>query len=127
MRIKTPLLSHELEGSVYLASPAANGEAGRNPFDSLVALYLVAEDPVSGVLVKLAGEGGLDERTLQVSTSFKNAPQVPFEELTLNLFGGQRGSLTTPARCGAYATSAIFTPWSGPEEVRLPLRPRTSR
>ena len=88
VRIKTPLLSHELEGSVYLASPAPNGEAGRNPFGSLVALYLVAEDPVSGVLVKLAGEGHVDEGSLRISTTFKNTPQVPFEELRLNLFGG---------------------------------------
>ena len=63
------MLSHELEGAVYLASPAPNGEAGRNPFDSLVALYIVAEDPVSGVLVKLAGEGHIDEGTLRISTT----------------------------------------------------------
>jgi hypothetical protein len=112
--IRTPLLSHELEGGVYLASPAPNGtsEPGRNPFDSLVALYIVAEDPVSGVLVKLAGEGHVDERTLQISTSFKNTPQVPFEELHMHLFGGQRASVTTPETCGSYATSALFTPWS---------------
>ncbi len=119
VHIKTPLLSHELEGSVYLASPASNGEAGRNPFNSLVALYLVAEDPVSGVLVKLAGEGQLDEGTLRISTTFKNAPQVPFEELRLDLFGGPRASLTTPALCGSYATNAVFTPWSGTGEVSV--------
>jgi uncharacterized repeat protein (TIGR01451 family) len=125
VRIKTPLLSHELEGGVYLASPAPNGEAGQNPFNSLVALYIVAEDPVSGVLVKLAGEGHVDEGTLQISTSFRNTPQVPFEELSMHLFGGQRASLTTPATCGAYATSALFTPWSDPEEVSevSPLEP----
>ncbi len=119
VRIKTPLLSHELEGSVYLASPAPNSEAGKNPFNSLVALYIVAEDPVSGVLVKLAGEGHVDEGTLQISTTFKNAPQVPFEELALELFGGPRASVTTPPVCGSYATSAIFTPWSGTEPVSV--------
>src|SRR5262249_30871751 len=115
VRIKTPLLSHELEGSVYLASPAPNGasEPGKNPFDSLVALYLVAEDPVSGVLVKLAGQGELDESTLRVSTTFRNAPQVPFEDLRLDLFDGPRASVSTPAFCGGYATDASFSSWSG--------------
>jgi hypothetical protein len=122
VRIKTPLLSHELEGSVYLASPAPNGEPGRNPFGSLVALYLVAEDPVSGVLVKLAGEGHVDEGTLRISTTFRNTPQVPFEDLKLDLFGGPRASVSTPALCGSYATDAIFTPWSGtgPVSVQAP-------
>jgi hypothetical protein len=113
VHIRTPLLSHELEGYAFLASPAPNGEGGRNPFGSLVALYLVAEDPVSGVLVKLAGEGHVDEGTLRVSTTFANTPQVPFEELKLELFGGPRASVTTPPACGAYATEGLFTPWSG--------------
>jgi hypothetical protein len=78
-----------------------------------VALYLVAEDPVSGVLVKLAGEGHLDEGSLRISTTFKNTPQVPFEELQIKLFGGPRASVTTPPSCGDYATDAAFTPWSG--------------
>ncbi len=119
VHIKTPLLSHELEGAVYLASPAPNREEGRNPFGSLVALYLVAEDPVSGVLVKLAGKGELNERTLGVATTFTNAPQVPFEELKLDLFGGPRASLSTPAHCGAYPTEAAFTPWSGTGTIDL--------
>ncbi|HTZ64056.1 MAG TPA: hypothetical protein VMB51_08125 [Solirubrobacteraceae bacterium] len=125
VKIKTPLLSHELEGSLYLATPAPNGasEPGQNPFNSLVALYLVAEDPISGVLVKLVGEGTLSESTLELSTSFENAPQVPFEELTLNLFGGPRASLSTPARCGAFSAQAAFTPWSGAQTLQLASPP----
>jgi hypothetical protein len=119
VRIKTPLLSHELEGSLYLGTPAPGGEGGKNPFGSLLALYLVAEDPVSGVLVKLAGEGHVDESTLRISTTFRNTPQVPFEDLKINLFGGPRASVSTPPSCGDYATDAAFTPWSGTPTVNV--------
>ena len=99
---------------MYLAEPAPNGEAGRNPFDSLVALYIVAEDKEAGVLVKLAGEGRLNQSTGQLTTSFRGTPQLPFEELRVELFGGQRASLSTPAVCGTYPTLAEFVPWSLP-------------
>jgi hypothetical protein len=122
VKIRTPLLSHELEGGVYLASPAPKEEEGKNPFNSLVALYVVAEDPVSGVLVKLAGEGRVDENTLQIGTTFANTPQVPFEELRMHLFGGERASVTTPSLCGAYAAEGLFTPWSGAPAVLAPPR-----
>ena len=122
VHINTPLLAKELEGSVYLAEPAPNGEADKNPFGSLVALYLVAEDPEAGVLVKLAGEGSVNESTGQVATTFRSTPQLPFEELDVELFGGQRASVSTPSFCGAYPTQAIFTPWSGaaPDTVSSP-------
>ena len=99
--IKTPLLPNPLKGFVYLAAPQNFRDAPpENPFKSLVAMYLVAEDPVSGTLVKLPGKRLVDEATGQIIATFANNPQLPFEDAELEFFGGERAPLATPARCG---------------------------
>ncbi len=106
VKVNTPLLPNPLEGAVYLAAQSAN------PFGSLIAMYMIVEDPVSGSLVKLTGEVTLSD-TGQIVTTFKNTPDVPFEDLELHFFGGERAPLSTPSRCGTYTTTAVFTPWDG--------------
>lgn len=107
--IKTPVLANPVLGSVYLA------EQNANPFSSLVAMYIVAEDASAGILVKLAGRVALDLATGQLTSTFENTPQVPFEDLKLQFFGGPRAPLTTPPTCGLYQAIASFTPWSSAE------------
>ncbi len=104
--IDSPLLENELKGSVYM------GEQDADPFTSPLVMYVVAEDPGSGVRVKLAGEIQIaaDGRLTSI---FRNTPPLPFETLRLHLFDGPRATLATPAYCKSYETNASFTPWSG--------------
>jgi hypothetical protein len=111
VHVNSPDLAHELEGGVYIA------EQNNNPFGSLFALYIAAEDPLSGIRVKLAGEVHLNEATGQIQSTFSDTPQVPFESFSLRFFEGQRASLSTPALCGTYAAQASFTPWSSPSAL----------
>jgi hypothetical protein len=114
--VHTPLLKNPLHGAVYLAKPAPNGEPGQNPFNSLLALYVVAEEPEAGIRVKLAGEAKLNGQTGQITTIFADTPQVPFEDFEVDLDSGPRASLTTPPLCGSYEPAALFSPWSLPNE-----------
>jgi len=117
--IRTPLLppTQPLKGSVYIASQNAN------PFGSLIAIYLVAEDPVSGTLVRIAGQTHLSA-TGQLTTTFEDSPQAPFEDAELHFFGGERAPLTSPAHCGAYTTTASLTPWTGGAPVNISSDPK---
>jgi hypothetical protein len=120
VRIKTPLLpagQYLEEGGLYLATPAPNGEGSKNPFNSLIALYIVVKDPISGVLLKLPGEVSLDPSTGQLSTTFQNTPDLNAEDIEVSLTAGPRAPLASPAACGTYPVQASFTPWSGTAPV----------
>jgi hypothetical protein len=120
VKIVSPLLppGQPLEGSIYLATPAPNEEQGNNPFNSTVAMYIVARDPISGTLVKLPGRVTLDQQTGRISSTFEDTPQLAFEDAEIHFFGGERAPLATPAHCGTYTTEATFTPWSGNPPVK---------
>lgn len=114
VRISTPLLEHEMRGGVYLAKVDTEPFLGDEPETPLV-LYILAEDPASGVRVKLAGALRLDPASGQLTATFANTPPLPFEDLTVSLFGGPQASQSTPPFCGTYATSVAFDSWAGSE------------
>jgi hypothetical protein len=109
VEIDTPLLDHPLPGAVYLAAQ------GDNPFHSLLAIYVAVDDPATGVIVKLAGHVQPNAETGQLTTTFEENPQLPFDELKFHFFGGPRAPLTTPSTCGTKTTSTDLTPWTSPE------------
>jgi hypothetical protein len=107
VKIETPLLPEPLEGGFYLASQDTNLVEER------LVSYIVAKNPVSGVLVKLAGEVHVDPGTGQLTSVFRGTPPVPFSKLTISLFGGGRAAQSTPPLCGTYTPTAAFVPSSG--------------
>jgi hypothetical protein len=109
VELETPLLEKPLGGSVYLAAQEAN------PFKSLLALYVVIDDPTTGVLIKLPGEVSLNEQTGQMTATFDNNPQLPFSNLKLRFKSGSRAPVVTPVACGTYTTTTSLTPWSAPD------------
>lgn len=117
--IDSPLLeTGELaEGSLYVAQPNDPGTAGEeNPFDSLVAMYLVARVRQRGVIVKSAGKVDLDPSTGQITTTFDELPQLPFSDFKLHFREGARAPLVTPPSCGEKTTVAKLYPYSNPGE-----------
>jgi hypothetical protein len=107
VEVDTPLLAEPLDGSLYLAAPH------QNPSGSLLAGYIVVEG--QGVKVKLAGEFHADPTTGQITASFLQNPELPFEDFKFEVFGGARGALRTPPTCGTYTTGSVLTPFSAPE------------
>jgi hypothetical protein len=115
VQLHTPLLPNSLPGDVYVGQPQcspcspADAAAGR-----MVRLFIQIDDPASGVVVKLPGTVSVDQSTGQLTSTFLQNPQLPFDELQLSLKGGSRAPLVNPDSCGTFTTTSDFAPWSAP-------------
>jgi hypothetical protein len=120
VEVTTPLLDKVLHGTIYLAAQRAN------PFGSDFAVYLVVEDPETGIVAKLAGLVQPSESEAgQITATFDDNPQVPLEDVNVDFFSGPRASLINPDVCGHYSTETKLTPWSA-QDPDQPLLSETT-
>lgn len=124
IRIDTPLLDLPAEGSLFIAQtddPATTTPGAENPFDSLLAMYMVARVPERGVIVRAEAKVVPDPQTGQLVTTFDDLPPLAFSKFTLNFREGARAPLATPRTCGTYTTVTELTPWSAasPDDVTV--------
>jgi hypothetical protein len=118
--VQSQLYEETVKGAIYLAQPddPATATAGaENPFDSLLALYLVAKTPARGVLIKVAGKLIPDPGSGRLTATFDDLPQLPYANLKIHFREGQRAPLVTPSACGAFAAAVDLTPWNDPGAV----------
>jgi hypothetical protein len=111
MTVESPLSEAPVTGGLFLAEPY------RNPFGSLLVLYLVAKDTDRDLLVKLAGQVSADPGSGRLVASFDDLPQLPYSHLNVHFRESQRAPLATPQACGSYATETGLNPWLDPTEV----------
>lgn len=99
--IVSPSLAQPLGGEIFQRAPAPGRQFG---------LWLVSDD--MGLHVKIPGEIEPDPSTGRLTAVFRDLPQVPTEQITLNVWGGARAPLQNPETCGAHVTSYTFAPHS---------------
>lgn len=103
-----PLPAGSLVGNVYLGA-----QQGRDPESgNLYRVFLDAESARYGVSVRLIGNVKANQRTGQLTTTFKENPQLPFTSVKIN-FDAAKGVLTSPPVCGPSPTTHAMTAWSG--------------
>jgi hypothetical protein len=116
VKITSPDIAEPLAGEVFLGSPLCDPCTPGDAQDGrMVRLFLQAQgEGEAGVIVKVEGTGSINQQTGQITTTFANNPQLPFNDLQLTLTGGPRATLANPSTCGPATSSADLTPWSSP-------------
>jgi hypothetical protein len=110
-----PLPEGVLEGDVFVGEQLSRDPASGDEY----RIFVDAESARYGVSVRLIGRVSADPATAQLTTTFSGLPQVPFTSFVIQLNGGPRATLTSPALCGPHTTTTTMTPWSGnPAAVR---------
>jgi hypothetical protein len=99
--IVSPDLPEPIDGTIYQRSPRPG---------HLLGLWLTSD--ALGLHIKLPGELEPDKQTGRLTAVFHDLPQVPVEEIDLDVWGGPRAPLENPDHCGTFTTDFSFSPHS---------------
>ncbi|HEY1688808.1 MAG TPA: hypothetical protein VGF95_08080 [Solirubrobacteraceae bacterium] len=111
VELRTPLLENMIEGSIWLRTQNSSDPASGEMFR--IALEL--RDDQHGIDIKVPGHVAANPLTGQLTTTFDDNPQLPFETITLHFKAGARSPLSTPATCGTKSTVAELSSWAQPD------------
>jgi hypothetical protein len=104
--VRSPLLPDSVTGSAFVGQPLP-GDRYR--------LFLTLEG--RGVSVRLKGSVSPDPATGQLTTTFRDNPEQPFDHFAVDLRDGSRAPLATPLDCGEHTATAALAPYSGAPPV----------
>jgi hypothetical protein len=107
VEVESKLLEEPINGALYQAAPYDN------PFNSLIALYIVIKNPKLGIKVVQPLKVETDPVTGRLTTVAEDMPQLPFSHFKLHFREGARSPLASPPKCGTYNAEATLYPWAG--------------
>jgi hypothetical protein len=106
--VESPLvLSAALKGKVYLGQPLSTDPTSGKMFRVFQEIHGV------GLNIKLEGSVTADPSTGQLTATFANVPELPFEDFRLRFKGGPNAVLVNPPVCAQNATATTLYPYSG--------------
>jgi hypothetical protein len=115
--VETPPLEGPLKGKVYLGQPLSTDPTSGQMFRVFQELQGVGLD------IKVEGSVVANPETGQLTATFANLPELPFQNLRLRLSGGANAVLVNPLTCGPHTTTTELFPYSNPVSRAPAVRP----
>jgi len=103
-----PLRDGPLTGNVYVGRQLSRDPQSGDEY----RIFVDAESSRYGVSVRLIGKVKANPSTGQLTTTFADAPQVPFTKFRLDFDDGPRAVLSSPPICGPNRSATVLHPWS---------------
>jgi hypothetical protein len=110
-----PLPPGSLSGNLYLGQQLSRDPTSGEEF----RVFLDAESARYGISMRMIGNISANPKTGQLTTTFAEAPQVPFTSVKLQ-FEAAKAVLTSPPTCGPNETVSSMEPWATPASTKTP-------